>query len=102
MHWLIAFIDYEGPLAYDASYVPCLTNREDVNTTTNIYVNNLPAHTTDDDLLRLGTCFGPVKSHKAIINQETGLCKGCVEYHNFISRRSTNIELTLQIRLCHV
>jgi RNA recognition motif-containing protein len=27
-------------------------------------------------LLRLGACFGPVKSHKAIINQDTGLCKG--------------------------
>ena len=44
--------------------------------TTNVYVNNLPLHTTDDDLLRLGSCFGRVKSHKAIINQETGLCKG--------------------------
>ncbi|UZJ52920.1 hypothetical protein CBS101457_002240 [Exobasidium rhododendri] len=62
--------------AYDASRVPCLTDRDDINTTTNIYVNNLPSHTTDDDLHRLGSCFGPVKSHKAIINQETGLCKG--------------------------
>ncbi|MCO5565493.1 hypothetical protein L7F22_019166 [Adiantum nelumboides] len=44
--------------------------------TTNVYVNNLPPHTSDDDLLRLGSCFGRVKSHKAIINQENGLCKG--------------------------
>lgn len=44
--------------------------------TTNVYVNNLPPHTSDEDLLRLGSCFGRVKSHKAIINQETGLCKG--------------------------
>lgn len=31
---------------------------------------------TDDHLLRLGTLYGDVISHKAIINSETGLCKG--------------------------
>lgn len=31
---------------------------------------------TDDQLLRLGTQYGDVISHKAIINSETGLCKG--------------------------
>jgi hypothetical protein len=33
----------EPAAAYDASRVPCLGDREDVNTTTNIYVNNLPS-----------------------------------------------------------
>jgi hypothetical protein len=33
----------EPASAYDASRVPCLTDREDINTTTNIYVNNLPS-----------------------------------------------------------
>ncbi|KAK0517928.1 hypothetical protein OC842_007956, partial [Tilletia horrida] len=32
--------------------------------------------TTDDDLYRIGSAFGNVLSHKAIIAAETGLCKG--------------------------
>ncbi|KAK0560203.1 hypothetical protein OC844_003903, partial [Tilletia horrida] len=44
--------------------------------TANVYVNALPLTTTDDDLYRIGSAFGNVLSHKAIIAAETGLCKG--------------------------
>ncbi|KAK0567424.1 hypothetical protein OC861_002746 [Tilletia horrida] len=44
--------------------------------TANVYVNALPLTTTDDDLWRIGSAFGTVLSHKAIIAAETGLCKG--------------------------
>jgi len=44
--------------------------------TANVYVNALPLTTTDDDLYRIGSSFGFVLSHKAIIAAETGLCKG--------------------------
>ncbi|KAE8269708.1 hypothetical protein A4X09_0g2632 [Tilletia walkeri] len=44
--------------------------------TANVYVNALPLTTTDDDLYRIGSAFGTILSHKAIIAAETGLCKG--------------------------
>jgi len=40
-------------------------------------------------LLRLGSCFGKVTSHKAIINAETGLCKGYVQRRRGILARLT-------------
>ncbi|CAO1619124.1 unnamed protein product [Sympodiomycopsis kandeliae] len=43
---------------------------------TNLYLSGLAETMTDDQLLRLGTLYGDVISHKAIINSETGLCKG--------------------------
>ncbi|KAK0520362.1 hypothetical protein OC834_007064, partial [Tilletia horrida] len=44
--------------------------------TATVSVSALPLTTTDDDLYRIGSAFGNVLSHKAIIAAETGLCKG--------------------------
>ncbi|PWN51593.1 hypothetical protein IE53DRAFT_293747, partial [Violaceomyces palustris] len=43
---------------------------------TNIYINNLSENTTDEALFHLGSVCGVVMSHKAMIDAETGLCKG--------------------------
>lgn len=42
----------------------------------NVYVNGLEINATDDDLLEIGSRFGEVLSHKAIICEHTGECKG--------------------------
>lgn len=43
---------------------------------TNLYIKNLPAHFSDEDLAKLVEGFGKVKSMKAIIDKQTNKCKG--------------------------
>eukprot|EP00049_Salpingoeca_infusionum_P016239 m.329674 g.329674 ORF g.329674 m.329674 type:complete len:479 (-) comp16039_c2_seq1:323-1759(-) len=44
--------------------------------TTNVYIHGLNASTSDDDLRQLCSPFGPITSAKAMIDKETGVCKG--------------------------
>ncbi|SPO24523.1 related to ELAV-like protein 2 [Ustilago trichophora] len=48
----------------------------DMNNDTNIYVNGLPKEMTDHMLYLLGSACGVVISHKAMMDRQTGLCKG--------------------------
>ena len=44
--------------------------------TSNVYVRGLVPETNDETLLKLVQPYGTVAQHKAIINKETGFCKG--------------------------
>ncbi|CAO1612804.1 unnamed protein product [Parajaminaea phylloscopi] len=62
-----------GPAPFPADALPSEIQLEQ---NTNLYLNGLGEHVTDDELLRIGSEYGEIISHKAIINSETGLCKG--------------------------
>ncbi|KAI9842519.1 MAG: hypothetical protein M1837_007113 [Sclerophora amabilis] len=51
----------------------CLANS---NNTKNVYIRGLHPQTSDETLLGYGTQFGTVQSAKAIIEMQTGDCKG--------------------------
>lgn len=51
----------------------CLQNPEGI---TNIYIRGFMPDTTDEDLHRWASRFGEIESCKAIIEQDTGKCKG--------------------------
>ncbi|KAJ1026546.1 hypothetical protein NDA13_003924 [Ustilago tritici] len=53
---------------------PCLAM--DMNNDTNIYVNGLPKEMNDKLLYLLGSACGVVISHKAMMDRQTGFCKG--------------------------
>ena len=57
----------------DLSLAKCLQNPEGI---TNIYIRGFMPDTTDDDLNRWACRFGEIESCKAIIEQDTGKCKG--------------------------
>jgi RNA recognition motif. (a.k.a. RRM, RBD, or RNP domain) len=59
----------------EVSLAKCLQNPEGI---TNIYIRGFMPDTTDEDLVRWGSRFGEIESCKAIIEQDTGKCKGCV------------------------
>lgn len=59
----------------DLSLAKCLQNPEGI---TNIYIRGFMPDTTDDDLNRWASRFGEIESCKAIIEQDTGKCKGSV------------------------
>ncbi|EPQ27464.1 uncharacterized protein PFL1_05002 [Pseudozyma flocculosa PF-1] len=63
-------------LSMPASAPPTLLDASSLRAMTNIYVNNLPESTTDDVLYRLGSMCGTVVSHKAMLDLDTGRCKG--------------------------
>ncbi|KAI9703906.1 MAG: hypothetical protein M1836_007680 [Candelina mexicana] len=51
----------------------------------NVYVRGLPQETNDSKLIAYAERFGAIQSAKAIINHETGLCKGFgfVRYYTY-------------------
>jgi hypothetical protein len=59
----------------ELSLAKCLQNPEGI---TNIYIRGFMPDTTDDDLERWASRFGEIESCKAIIEQDTGKCKGYV------------------------
>lgn len=44
--------------------------------TTNVYIRGLPPDTTDESLLEMCERFGEISSSKAIVDPQTGTCKG--------------------------
>jgi hypothetical protein len=59
----------------ELSLAKCLQNPEGI---TNIYIRGFMPDTTDQDLERWASRFGEIESCKAIIEQDTGKCKGFV------------------------
>lgn len=57
----------------DLTLAKCLQNTEGI---TNVYIRGFLPDTTDDDLEGYAARFGEIESHKAIIDMETGKCKG--------------------------
>ncbi|KAJ5690811.1 hypothetical protein N7462_005203 [Penicillium macrosclerotiorum] len=62
----------------------CLENREGI---TNVYIRGFLPETTDDMLHAYAARFGQIERCKAIVDLDTGLCKGFgfVQYFNFES-----------------
>ena len=63
----------------ELSLAKCLQNPEGI---TNIYIRGFMPDTTDEDLHRWASRFGEIESCKAIIEQDTGKCKGYVSRHS--------------------
>jgi hypothetical protein len=59
----------------EISLAKCLQNPEGI---TNIYIRGFMPDTTDEDLEAWASRFGEIESCKAIIEQDTGKCKGYV------------------------
>lgn len=59
----------------DLTLAKCLQNPEGI---TNVYIRGFMPDTTDDDLEHWACRFGEIESCKAIIDQDTGKCKGYV------------------------
>ncbi|RVX74246.1 hypothetical protein B0A52_02078 [Exophiala mesophila] len=57
----------------ELSLAKCLQNPEGI---TNVYIRGFMPDTTDEDLDRWASRFGEIESCKAIIEQDTGKCKG--------------------------
>lgn len=57
----------------ELSLAKCLQNPEGI---TNVYIRGFMPDTTDQDLERWASRFGEIESCKAIIEQDTGKCKG--------------------------
>jgi hypothetical protein len=60
----------------ELSLAKCLQNPEGI---TNVYIRGFMPDTTDEDLHRWASRFGEIESCKAIIEQDTGKCKGYVD-----------------------
>ena len=69
----------------DLTLAKCLQNPEGI---TNVYIRGFLPDTTDDDLRGYAARFGEIESHKAIIDMETGKCKGFVHSMSFSASRS--------------
>ena len=59
----------------DLSLAKCLQNPEGI---TNIYIRGFMPDITDEDLHGFAARFGEIESCKAIVDQDTGKCKGYV------------------------
>ena len=59
----------------ELSLAKCLQNPEGI---TNVYIRGFMPDTTDEDLHHWASRFGEIESCKAIIEQDTGKCKGYV------------------------
>ncbi len=57
----------------ELSLAKCLQNPEGI---TNVYIRGFMPDTSDEDLERWASRFGKIESCKAIIEQDTGKCKG--------------------------
>ncbi|KKK25220.1 hypothetical protein ARAM_001040 [Aspergillus rambellii] len=68
----------------DLTLAKCLENREGI---TNVYIRGFLPETTDEMLNSYASRFGKIDRCKAIVDLETGLCKGFgfVQYFNFES-----------------
>ncbi|KAL1992444.1 hypothetical protein VTN49DRAFT_4476 [Thermomyces lanuginosus] len=68
----------------DLTLAKCLENREGI---TNVYIRGFLPETTDEMLHGYAARFGEIERCKAIVDLETGLCKGFgfVQYYNFDS-----------------
>ncbi|KAH8700804.1 putative RNA binding protein MSSP-2 [Talaromyces proteolyticus] len=68
----------------DLTLAKCLENREGI---TNVYIRGFPPETTDEMLHAYASRFGDIDRCKAILDLETGLCKGFafVQFYNFDS-----------------
>ncbi|RAH76324.1 polyadenylate-binding protein [Aspergillus japonicus CBS 114.51] len=68
----------------DLTLAKCLENREGI---TNVYIRGFLPETTDDMLHAYASRFGKIDRCKAIVDLDTGLCKGFgfVQYYNFES-----------------
>lgn len=68
------------PPPMPAVYAPTITTLaaplDNPTNTTNVYIRGLPPDTDDDKLYEMTCRFGPVISHKAIMDTEHGTCKG--------------------------
>ena len=58
----------------------CLENREGI---TNVYIRGFLPETTDDLLHSYASRFGKVERCKAIVDLDSGMCKGCVPVTRF-------------------
>lgn len=70
----------------------CLENREGI---TNVYIRGFLPETTDEMLFSYASRFGKIDRCKAIVDLDTGLCKG------YVCLYSKNL-LTMQIWLCAI
>ena len=59
--------------ASDMTIAKCLENREGI---TNVYIRGFLPETTDELLNAYAARFGPIERCKAIVDLDTGLCKG--------------------------
>ena len=59
----------------ELSLAKCLQNPEGI---TNVYIRGFMPGTTDEDLEHWASRFGEIESCKAIIDQDTGTCKGYI------------------------
>ncbi|GAB1208541.1 hypothetical protein APSETT445_007292 [Aspergillus pseudonomiae] len=68
----------------DLTLAKCLENREGI---TNVYIRGFLPETTDEMLYAYASRFGKIDRCKAIVDLDTGLCKGFgfVQYYNFES-----------------
>ena len=65
----------------ELSLAKCLQNPEGI---TNIYIRGFMPDTADKDLERWASRFGEIESCKAIIEQDTGKCKGYVVFASLL------------------
>lgn len=79
----------------ELSLAKCLQNPEGI---TNVYIRGFMPDTTDDDLHRWASRFGEIESCKAIIEQDTGKCKGYVDNH----LDPSILTHVFQLWFCHV
>lgn len=66
----------------ELSLAKCLQNPEGI---TNVYIRGFMPDTTDEDLEHWASRFGEIESCKAIIEQDTGKCKGYVKAKECLS-----------------
>lgn len=65
----------------DLTLAKCLENREGI---TNVYIRGFLPETTDEMLHGYASRFGQIERCKAIVDLETGLCKGLVSLDDFV------------------
>ncbi|KAG5513852.1 hypothetical protein PMAC_000474 [Pneumocystis sp. 'macacae'] len=63
---------FPGPTYYDTLE----SSLQNPNKTTNVYIRGLPPDTTDESLYILASRFGKIHSSKAILDTQSGTCKG--------------------------
>ena len=67
---------------------------ENPSGTTNVYIRGLHPHTTDDMLYAFTARFGQVANSKAMIDNQTGACKGSeLVETKFSSNKSSNVSI---------
>ena len=74
----------------ELSLAKCLQNPEGI---TNVYIRGFMPETTDEDLHHWASRFGEIESCKAIIEQDTGKCKGYVEHPLHLCQLSNIFQL---------